>query len=208
MKALHALYLFVSVFAVGSVMTQHLDASSWGKESSSRNTTASPDQTAPAMPESMISKQNPMHSLGDTSNDGDESSSQSIVELISSDPSFSTLLAALKAADLINVLSDEGPYTFFAPNDAAFAKLSPNALSDLLKPENKEKLVGILTYHVVPGQLASDQLKTGKVKTLQGKPLNVQVKDQDITVNNAKVIKSDVSASNGVIYAVDTVLIP
>lgn len=205
MKTLYAC-AFVLATVLGSVTTPHLEAASWGKVNS-KNTAAAKDTTVPNIPESMIPQKNPMNSFGDSS-DTSQTSSQSIIEVILADPSFTTLAAAIKSADLISALSAEGPYTVFAPNDAAFAKLSPNALSDLLKPEGKEKLSAILTYHIVPGQFKSDQLKTGKVKSLQGKPLNVQVKGQDILINHAKVVKADIPASNGVIYAVDTVLLP
>jgi uncharacterized surface protein with fasciclin (FAS1) repeats len=131
-----------------------------------------------------------------------------IVDIISSDPSLSTLLQALETTDLIDFLSGSGPLTVFAPNDAAFAKLSPNTLEDLLKPENKEKLVEILKFHIVPGKINSSNLKTMKLKASNGKPLDIRVNGNGVSVNNAKVTKTDIDAANGTIHIIDTVLLP
>lgn len=121
---------------------------------------------------------------------------------------FNTLLAAAKAAGLAEALQGEGPLTVFAPTDEAFAKLGNDTLTDLLKPENKEKLAGILKYHVISGKVKSTDL-AGKM--LSADTLNGQVKidgTDGVTVNGAKVIKADVKASNGIIHVIDTVLIP
>jgi uncharacterized surface protein with fasciclin (FAS1) repeats len=135
---------------------------------------------------------------------------QNIVEVASSAGQFKTLIAAAKAAGLADALAAPGAKTVFAPTDAAFAKLPKGTVATLLKPENKEKLGAILKYHVVAGKtiLAKD-IKTGSthVTTLNGKQVNV-TKNGGVTVNNAKVVKADVKADNGVIHVIDKVLLP
>lgn len=122
---------------------------------------------------------------------------------------FKTLAAALEAAGLVSTLQGEGPFTVFAPTDAAFAKLPKGTLEDLLKPENREKLKGILTYHVVPGRVFSDQaVKAGTAKTVQGQSVTIAVKDGKPMVNDAGIAKTDINASNGVIHVIDTVIMP
>jgi uncharacterized surface protein with fasciclin (FAS1) repeats len=122
---------------------------------------------------------------------------------------FTTLLAAAKAAGLVEALSAEGPLTVFAPTDEAFAKLPAGTVETLLKPENKAKLVSILTYHVVPGRVYSTAaLAAGKAKTLQGQSVSIAVKNGSAMVNNAKLIATDLDASNGVIHVIDTVIMP
>lgn len=122
---------------------------------------------------------------------------------------FKTLVAAVTAADLVEVLKGEGPFTVFAPNDKAFAKLGDEAIADLLKPENKEKLVAILTYHVVPGKvLAKDVVGIEKAKTVQGQEVKVKVKDEKVHIDGATVIATDIEATNGVIHVIDSVILP
>jgi len=122
--------------------------------------------------------------------------------------SFNTLVAAVKAADLVETLKGEGPFTVFAPTDDAFAKLSPGTLDDLLKPENKAKLQGILTYHVVPGKvMAEDVVKLDLAKTVNGQSLTIKVEYGTVMVDSAKVIKTDIACSNGVIHVIDTVVL-
>jgi len=122
---------------------------------------------------------------------------------------FKTLATALKAAGLVETLKAKGPFTVFAPTDEAFAKLPPGTLEDLLKPENKAKLVSILTYHVVAGKLmAADVAKERSIKTLNGEVLRIQVVGNTVMVDNAKVIKADIVASNGVIHVIDAVVLP
>ncbi len=128
-----------------------------------------------------------------------------IVAVASSAGSFKTLVAAVKAAGLVETLQGKGPFTVFAPTDEAFAKLPPGTVEDLLKPENKDKLVAILTYHVVPGKVMAADVKTMMAKTVNGKELSIKVDDGKVTVNDANVIKTDVAASNGVIHVIDTV---
>ncbi|MDB4644607.1 fasciclin domain-containing protein [Rubripirellula sp.] len=136
---------------------------------------------------------------------------KTIVENAVANKDFATLVAALKAADLVDTLSGDGPFTVFAPTEAAFAKLPEGTVADLVKPENKDKLVAILKYHVVPGKvMAKDVVKLDgkKVKTVQGKSVPVRVKDGTVRIARAKVVKADVACKNGVIHVIDTVLIP
>ena len=122
--------------------------------------------------------------------------------------SFSTLAAALDAADLIGVLQGDGPFTVFAPTDEAFAKLPKGTLESLLKPENKKQLVSILTYHVVPGKVMAKDVKSGMVKTASGSSFKMKVSKKGVHVDKAKVVATDVMADNGVIHVIDTVIIP
>ena len=131
-----------------------------------------------------------------------------IVAVASGNGSFNTLVAAVKAAGLVETLQGPGPFTVFAPTDEAFAKLPKGTVEDLLKPENKEKLVAILTYHVVSGKVMAADVKTMKAKTVNGQSLDVKVADGAVTVDKAKVVKTDVLASNGVIHVIDTVVLP
>jgi uncharacterized surface protein with fasciclin (FAS1) repeats len=122
---------------------------------------------------------------------------------------FNTLAAALKAAGLVDTLKGNGPFTVFAPTDAAFAKLPKGTVEELLKPENKAKLTAILTYHVVPGKvMAADVVKVNEAKTVQGGSIKVHAAGGKVTVDNAAVVKTDIPASNGVIHVIDTVLMP
>jgi len=121
---------------------------------------------------------------------------------------FKTLVAALKAADLVEVLQGDGPFTVFAPTDAAFAKLPAGTVESLLKPENKAQLVAILKYHVVSGKVLAADVKTGDAKTVNGQTVHLKVSGNTVTVNNANVVKADVLAENGVIHVIDTVILP
>ena len=132
-----------------------------------------------------------------------------IVETAVAAGSFKTLVAAIQAAGLVDTLKGKGPFTVFAPTDAAFARLPPGTVQDLLKPENKAKLVAILTYHVVAGDITSKEVvKLTEAKTVEGQTLKISVHDGKVMVNNATVVKADIPASNGVIHVIDTVLIP
>ena len=123
--------------------------------------------------------------------------------------SFTTLARALTAADLVSTLKGPGPFTVFAPTDAAFAKLPAGTLDDLLKPENKAKLRRVLTYHVVSGKvMAADVVKLNSAKAVSGDVLPVKVNGGSVTVDKARVVKTDIAASNGVIHVIDTVLVP
>jgi uncharacterized surface protein with fasciclin (FAS1) repeats len=132
---------------------------------------------------------------------------ETIASIASGNKNFSTLVKALKAADLVETLSGEGPYTVFAPTNAAFNKLPKATLAKLLK--NKEELKKVLTYHVVSGAVTSKALKAGSVATVEGGNVTVKIRGKSIKINNANVINPyDVKASNGVIHSIDTVLTP
>lgn len=134
--------------------------------------------------------------------------SKDIVAVAAGAESFKTLVAAVKAAGLVETLQGKGPFTVFAPTDEAFAKLPPGTVESLLKPENREKLVAILKYHVVPGKVLAADVKTMEAKTAQGQSVRLNVSDAGVTVDNAKVVKTDLLASNGVIHVIDTVILP
>jgi uncharacterized surface protein with fasciclin (FAS1) repeats len=129
-----------------------------------------------------------------------------IVDTAVSAGQFNTLAKALTEADLIDTLKGPGPYTVFAPTDAAFAKIPPEQLNALLA--DKAMLVKVLTYHVVPGTVMAKDVKTGSVQTVEGQALLVDVSSEGVMVNDAKVIKTDIVASNGVIHVIDTVVLP
>jgi len=132
-----------------------------------------------------------------------------IVEVASESGSFNTLVAAVKAAGLVETLQGEGPFTVFAPTDEAFAKLPEGTVEMLLKPENKDKLVSILTYHVVAGKvMAADVMKVDSATTVQGQKVMVKVVGDKVMIDDAHVVSADVKASNGVIHAIDSVLMP
>ncbi len=132
-----------------------------------------------------------------------------IIHTASAAGSFGTLLAAIDAAGLTETLMGEGPFTVFAPTDEAFAKLPDGTVEDLLKPENKDRLTAILTYHVVPGNvMASDVMGLKAAKTVQGQDVKISVDQGSVMVDNAKVIQTDITATNGVIHVIDSVIIP
>jgi iron complex transport system substrate-binding protein len=138
-----------------------------------------------------------------------EVTTKDIVDTAIAAGGFKTLVAAVQAAGLVDVLKSEGPFTVFAPTDEAFARLDKATLDDLLKPENKDKLVTILTYHVVPGKVtAADAAKFTTAKTVQGEDIAIKAEGGVVTINDAKVVQADVVASNGVIHVIDTVLMP
>ena len=138
-----------------------------------------------------------------------EAAKKDVVDTAVAAGKFNTLAAALKAAGLIDTLKGDGPFTVFAPTDEAFAKLPAGTVESLLKPENKEKLVAVLTYHVVPARaMAKDVAGMSSADTVNGKSVRLAAKDGKVMVNNATVTQADVAASNGVIHVIDTVLIP
>jgi len=123
--------------------------------------------------------------------------------------SFKTLAAALDAAGLVETLKGKGPFTVFAPTDEAFAKLPEGTVKSLLKPENKQKLTAILTYHVVAGNVkAADVIKLSSAKTLNGQSVTIKIVGGKVMINNATVVKADIAATNGTIHVIDTVLMP
>lgn len=133
--------------------------------------------------------------------------SKNLVQLAQESGSFTTLLHAGQAAGLLDTLAGNGPYTIFAPTDAAFAALPQGVVAAALKPENKELLRQVLLYHVVPGRVTSSQLKTGTVKTLGG-GIAIRVTEDRVIVNNGSVTQADIQASNGVAHVINRVLIP
>lgn len=137
-----------------------------------------------------------------------QSMNKNIVEVASGNKDFSTLVTAVKAAGLVETLSGKGPFTVFAPTDAAFAKLPKGTVEDLLKAENKAKLTDILTYHVVAAQVMSKDVKAGKVKMVNGKEATVTVTGGKVKIDDANVTAVDVAASNGVIHVIDSVILP
>src|SRR5579863_786306 len=138
-----------------------------------------------------------------------KAASQDIVDTAVAAGSFKTLATALQAAGLVDTLKGKGPFTVFAPTDEAFAKLPAGTLEDLLKPENKEKLAAILTYHVVPGRvLAAQVIKMNSAKTVNGQSLTISTNGGTVMVDNAKVVKTDILCSNGVIHVIDSVILP
>lgn len=131
-----------------------------------------------------------------------------IVDTAAGNEDFSTLVAAVKAAGLVETLKGDGPFTIFAPTNEAFAKLPEGTVENLLKPENKDQLVGILTYHVVPGKVMAADVAPGEVGTVNGEKAEISVSDDSVMIDGAKVIATDVAASNGVIHVIDTVILP
>ena len=136
-----------------------------------------------------------------------EESEETIVEVAASSETFTTLVSALSETELADVLQGDGPFTVFAPTDEAFESLPEGTVEALMAPENKEILVSLLSYHVVADELMVEDLETGFVDSVQGTPLNVEVGD-DVTVNGVAVVGNNISASNGVIHAVDQVILP
>ncbi len=133
---------------------------------------------------------------------------KNVVEIAAGNESFSTLVAAVKAAGLAEALSGDGPFTIFAPTNEAFAKLPAGTVESLLKPENKEKLASILKYHVVSGKVMAADVKAGKVEMLDGSSAMVSVKEGKVMIDKAMVVKTDIAGTNGVIHVIDSVILP
>lgn len=141
--------------------------------------------------------------------DGGAMATQTIVEIAAGNDDFSTLVAALKAAGLVDVLAGEGPFTVFAPTNAAFAKLPAGTVETLLKPENKDQLVAVLTYHVVPGKvMAAQVVELDSAKTVQGGMVSIMTSASGVMIDNANVSATDIAATNGVIHVIDSVILP
>jgi uncharacterized surface protein with fasciclin (FAS1) repeats len=137
------------------------------------------------------------------------SANKDIVDTAVSAGQFKTLATALQAAGLVDTLKGPGPFTVFAPTDEAFAKLPAGTLDNLLKPENKDQLVAILTYHVLPGkEMAADVVEMTEAKTVNGKTVDFSMNGDAVMVNDARVTATDVVASNGVIHVIDKVILP
>lgn len=137
-----------------------------------------------------------------------EKPTKNVVEIAVGAEDFSTLVAAVKAAGLAEALSGEGPFTIFAPTNAAFAKLPEGTVATLLKPENKEKLAAVLKYHVVAGKVMAADVKAGKVKTLNGAEATLAIADGKVTIDKATIVKTDIVGTNGVIHVIDSVILP
>lgn len=159
----------------------------------------SPSQTAPA---------ETAPDAGTGAGTGAAASNGTIVDIATASDSFTTLVAALTEAELTEVLSGEGPFTVFAPTDEAFAALPDGTVEELLKPENRDRLVEILTYHVVPGSYPSSSLAAGQVQTAEGESVTITTDAGKVMVNDANVIQPDIAASNGVIHVIDRVMLP
>jgi len=182
------MHRLAAIVAVGAAATLTLGACSSSSKSATTTTTMpSAETTMPA--------------------------AKTVVGIAASNPEFSTLVTAVKAAGLAGTLSGSGPYTVFAPTNAAFAKLPAATLTTLLKPANQDQLAAILTYHVVPGTVMAKDVMPGTVKTVNGADFTVAVDNGNVVLtdgqgNKAKVVKTDIVASNGVIHVIDAVLLP
>ena len=147
------------------------------------------------------------HSHGDSEHSHSMNKAD-IVETAIAAGKFKTLAAALEAADLVGTLKSNGPFTVFAPTDKAFAALPEGTLEKLLKPENKDELIGILTYHVLPVKVMSQDVASGSVETVNGKSVAIEVSEKGVTIDGANVVKTDIKTSNGVIHIIDKVILP
>ena len=187
-------------FLIATAAASVLFLAACGGDDETTSSTSSPESspaTTEAMPEA----------------DDSTASAATITEIVAGDPEFSTLLAAVEAAGLAETLSGDGPFTVFAPTDAAFAELPAGTLDTLLQPENKDQLAAILTYHVVPAEVMAADVKAGEVPTVNSAPFTVALDGQAVEItdgqgNQANVIATDVDASNGVIHVIDAVLLP
>ena len=173
-----------------------------------RRSSETPPEASPATPIEPTPEASP--SMPPAGEPTSGTPSDTVVAVAAANDSFKTLTAALEAAGLTQTLAGTGPFTVFAPTDEAFAALPQEAVQALMKPENKEILVKILTYHVVPGKVQSSDLKSGEIKTVEGSPMMVMVEQGKVVVgqNSANVTQADIQASNGVIHVIDKVLLP
>lgn len=138
-----------------------------------------------------------------------KSQSKDIVDLAAGNDNLKTLVAAVKAGGLVDVLKSDGPFTVFAPTDQAFAALPEGTLESLLKPENKDQLASILKYHVVAGKVKSSDLSNGqKAATVQGEKVGVSIKNGKVKIDDAQVVMADVEAKNGIVHVIDKVILP
>ena len=177
------------------------------------STTAGTSST-PAATSSSLAASTPAASLASSASSASSpaastpADSGTIVAVAAADPEFSTFVSAVKAAGLVNTLNGSGPFTVFAPTNQAFAALPPGVLHKLLLPANKATLVKVLTYHVLPAKVIAAEVKPGKHKTLEGREITITAGGGGVKVGGATVTKTDVEASNGVIHAIDKVLVP
>lgn len=176
-----------------------------------RTPAAGVNSTPSAQPAEMMSEPMSEEAEGIESPEAPTASAEeTIVDLAVANSSLTTLTAALEAANLTDLLASEGPYTVFAPTDEAFASLPEGVVEELLKPENRSMLIQILSYHVVPGAVTSDELTSGDVATAEGSSVQIEVNatSNHVMVNGATVIEADIAASNGVIHVIDRVIMP
>ena len=183
-------------FLIATAAASVLFLAACGDDDEATSSTSSP-VTTEAMPEAEDST----------------ASSETITEIVAGNPEFSTLLAAVEAAGLAETLSGEGPFTVFAPTDAAFAELPAGTLDTLLQPANQDQLAAILTYHVVPAEVMASDVEAGEVPTVNSAPFTVALDGEAVAItdgqgNQASVIETDIDASNGVVHVIDSVLLP
>ncbi|RCJ39133.1 beta-Ig-H3/fasciclin [Nostoc minutum NIES-26] len=193
-----------TIISVGSLVTL---------SSCAQPVTETPKATVPPIAETPAATVPPVAPTPVTTSPVGTTANRNLAELAqaaASQGQFKTITRAVQAAGLNEQLTTAGPYTVFAPTDAAFAALPKGTLDNLLKPENKQQLVRLIAYHVVPGQVTSSQLTSGPVKTLEGTPATVKVDSASkaIAVNGAKVTQADIPASNGIVHIVDKVILP
>lgn len=192
--------LLVGLLSVGSAVA----LAACGNDTATTPTTDAPVVTEPetTVPDTAT--------VPDTDTTAQIGAEENVVEVASDENNLSTFAQAVDAAGLTQTLSTEGPYTVFAPSDEAFAALPEGTVDELLKPENREILTQILSYHVVPEELDSSAITPGSVDTVEGAPLNVAVDQgtKEVTVNSAKVVRPDIQANNGVIHVIDQVILP
>jgi uncharacterized surface protein with fasciclin (FAS1) repeats len=175
---------------------------------------ASPTSPATATPTNLEPSANPAaapttnQSSNQSGNQPGSPTTNTVVDVAASNEKFKTLVAALNEAELTQVLKGNGPFTIFAPTDEAFNALPAGTLEELLKPENRATLLKVLTYHVVPAKVTAGQLRAGEVRTVEGSPITVAIKNDKVTVNGANVTQTDIMASNGVIHVIDKVILP
>jgi uncharacterized surface protein with fasciclin (FAS1) repeats len=170
-----------------------------GQQTATTTTQPAPETTTPASPSPGVQG---------SPAPGAQTTAENVVNLIENNPSLRTLASVIDEADLNDTLEQGGPYTIFAPSDQAFASLPAATRERLLQDENRQLLRQILTYHVVPGNLAANQLQSGQVQTQAGNSVNVQVDGQQVRVNEARVIQPDLQAGNGVVHIVDRIILP
>lgn len=194
--------LLVGLLSLGSAVA--LSACSTPEE----NTTPDTTSEVPAATEQTADATSEKSAMETETASSEMAATENIVAVASNNGSFETLTTAIEAAGLTETLSGEGPFTVFAPTDEAFAALPEGTVEELLKPENKDKLVKILTYHVVPAEVTSAQITPGEVTTVEGSAVDVKVDGDKVKVEKAMVTQPDIKASNGVIHVIDTVMMP
>ncbi len=195
-----------TVAAAGIAALVFLSGCASDADEAETDTTTATETTEMVSEEPMESDE-PMESEEPMESDAPMEEPGTIVDVAAGNPDFETLVAAVTAADLVETLSSEGPFTVFAPTDEAFEALPEGLLDALLLPENKDALTSILTYHVLSGEVMAADVTAGEVATVEGSTIEITT-DDGVMVNDATVVQTDVDASNGVIHAIDAVLVP